>query len=475
MSFVTLVALGLAFGYAAFQRGGVDQSDWNVALLAIGLTGSVHFLWRFRQKVPRLDPLAIAFALAFLFLVGLQLVPLPVGLVRILSPKRVELLEASAPFTGAVPSSTTLSATPAATLNYLLTVAAYLLVFLLVRDICLRLERWPWAVVWPILIVTGLEAALGLYQSSLGGAAAIATGTYANRDHYAGLLEMALPLAAVYGFSVFQSDQEGFVSRVAPALKASLLFAIAGVMLVAIILSLSRMGFLASLTGLLVAGCGIAIVRGTRVDYTAEVPLWRRLAPAAAVVFVIVAGFLLLPTNALIARFATLANTDEVSVVVRSQIWRDTVGLIKDYPLFGCGMGGYESCFLRYKTVAPMFTIQYAHNDYLQVLAEMGVTGFAAGLLFIFRLLQKTVHGCIYAHSVDERDLAIACLASMIAMLLHSVVDFNMYVPANGLVFAWIAGMAGVNLRRTPRRQAERGKQSKGPKVARTVQSVPAE
>jgi len=41
--------------------------------------------------------------------------------------------------------------------------------------------------------------------------------------------------------------------------------------------------------------------------------------------------------------------------------------------------------------------------------------------------------------------LAIGCLASMIAMLLHSLVDFNMYVPANGMVFAWVAGIASMH------------------------------
>ncbi len=102
---------------------------------------------------------------------------------------------------------------------------------------------------------------------------------------------------------------------------------------------------------------------------------------------------------------------------------------------------------MRFKTVAPMKTVDYAHNDYLQVQAEMGVIGFLAGLLLVGRLLQQTVRGARNARSVDERYLALACVASMTAMLLHSLVDFNMYVPANGMVFAWIAGIASIHAR----------------------------
>ena len=95
-----------------------------------------------------------------------------------------------------------------------------------------------------------------------------------------------------------------------------------------------------------------------------------------------------------------------------------------------------------------MYTVDYAHNDYLQVLAEFGIFGFLSGLFFVIRLIQKTLRGVVYATSIDVRCISIACLASLTAILLHSLVDFNLYVPANGLVVAWIAGIAGVHLDR---------------------------
>jgi hypothetical protein len=75
------------------------------------------------------------------------------------------------------------------------------------------------------------------------------------------------------------------------------------------------------------------------------------------------------------------------------------------------------------------------------------VIGFLAGLVFVGGLLRQAVRGVRSARSVDERYLAIACTTSMTVMLLHSMVDFNMYVPANGMVFAWVAGIASTHPR----------------------------
>jgi O-antigen ligase len=220
----------------------------------------------------------------------------------------------------------------------------------------------------------------------------------------------------------------------------------AALLLIAIVFSLSRMGFFCALAALVVAAALTLTVRGWRDDERVEAPLWRRALPAAIVAVVVLAGVLVLPSAALVSRFSDLAHTEDITADTRAQLWRDTVPLIKDYPLFGCGFGAYESCFYKYKTVAPMSTADFAHNDYLQVLAELGIVGFAAGLTFVLRILFGVGRNVLYAHSIDERCRSIACVAAMTAMLLHSIVDFNMYVPANAMVFAWIAGVASASL-----------------------------
>ena len=100
-------------------------------------------------------------------------------------------------------------------------------------------------------------------------------------------------------------------------------------------------------------------------------------------------------SDPLVARFADFAQTESISADTRAQIWRDTFVLIRHYPITGCGIGAYESCLLEYKTVAPMSTVDYAHDDYLQVLAEAGVIGFVAGLIFVLRIFQRTARAAI--------------------------------------------------------------------------------
>jgi O-antigen ligase len=329
---------------------------------------------------------------------------------------------------------------PYETAEYLLTLAGYAAVLLLLRDFTLRGSRRSWPAVWPLLIIGGIEAILGLYQASAS-PNAFATGTYASRDHSAGLLEMIFPFAVTYPLAILQREERQFTSPLLRTLAACGLLGLAIVLLAAIIQSLCRMAFLASLAALFVVAMLTLASRRSSGDSKGPSG-WRKLRPAATVAAVLLLGFLVLQTDAMMGRFTELASSDKVSADARGEIWRNTVDLIKAFPLFGCGLGGYQSGLLRFQTVAPLKTVNYAHNDYLQVQAEMGIVGLLVGLLFVGRLLQQTVAGVRKAPSVEERYLAIACAASMTAMLLHSLVDFNMYVPANGMVFAWVAGIA---------------------------------
>jgi len=445
MNIAGAILLGLTLAYACLQRAGVVANEWNLCVLAVGVIAAAHFLIP-RRRIPRTDHMLTVCIAIVLAVAAAQLAPLPLGLIRVLSPARFNLIRAAAPVAGGMPQFARLSAVPYASAEALLGLGAYILVFLLVRELALRLHRYPWALAWPLIVVAVLEALIGFLQA-YGQGGAQATGTYNSRDHYAGLLEMVLPFAAMYAVAILRRGQRpGGLSAIA-ALQACGMMVAAALLLAGIVFAISRMGFFCALAGLLVAGLLTLSVRGWRDDDDPR-PLWRRALPAAIVVAVILAGVFILPSAALVSRFSELAHTDDITADTRAQLWRDTVPLIKDYPWLGCGFGAYESCFYRYKTVAPMSTADYAHNDYLQVLAELGVIAFAAGIAFVLRILLGAGRNVLYAHSIDERCRSIACVAAITAMLLHSVVDFNMYVPANAMVFAWILGIASVALAR---------------------------
>jgi O-antigen ligase len=153
-------------------------------------------------------------------------------------------------------------------------------------------------------------------------------------------------------------------------------------------------------------------------------------------------AFIFLPPDQLIERFAQLASSDHFKSETRLQLWKETLRLLSDYPVFGCGAGGYESAFLTYQDVVPLTAVEYAHNDYLQWVAELGVIGFliAAALVALF------VHASVLAwrsHPTPAgRMVALACFASFAALLIHSIVEFQSFIPANALMMSWIAGIA---------------------------------
>jgi O-antigen ligase len=426
-----LCGLGLAFGYAVFQYGGILPDDWRISLLAIGCV-SLSFWSRPRRRdaPPPLDTLSRGLLAALFFLAVLQVIPLPLAILKIISPARAELLAAAEPFLGTV-STATLSVQPAATVEYIFRLAAYVLVFLMLRDLGWRFRDKPFWPVAPILAIAWLEALLGIVQAHLGGVNAIASGTYPNRNHFAGLLAMTLPFAVAAAVAVYKNGKSKFETPAAPALAACGLLGVGATLLVGILFSLSRMGFLAALGGLLALGV-LAVSSGK--------PGWRTWVPLVALLLVSALAFIFLPTDQLIARFADLAATDDISGDTRSQVWGDTLRLIEAYPVFGCGLGGYESALMRFKSAAPMNAVDYAHNDYLQTAAEFGVPGLLVLLALGGSVISRAVRAS--ARPDSARYIAIACIGAFAAIALHSLVDFNLYIPANAMLLAWIAGLA---------------------------------
>lgn len=451
MNLVTISLLGLVLGFAAFQKAAADLRDWNYCLVALGVIAVFHFAPRRTEKVPRLDAWAVYSLATVLGLAVLQVMPLPSPVVGLLSPVRLELFQAAQAIAGAGSGSwLTLSALPKLSMQYILVLAGYTVVFLVVRDATLRLKDNAWVAAWPLLLVAAAEALLGVAQWASGATVASgASGTYASRDHYVGLLEMVLPFAALYPVVILRSEETRYEVPAGAAMKAAGVAGAGALILGGILFSLSRMGFVCALVALVTAALGGLFASR---DPEQGSPI-RTIISMIAITAVICGGMWLLLNGDFLGRFASLADSGVAADETRTGIWRDTTGLIRDYPLFGCGLGGFESCFQRYKKVAPMLTIDYAHNDYLQVLAEFGLLGFLAGLVFVLRVVQRAAKGFLWGRDVPGRLLALAALAGMLAMLLHSLVDFNMYVPANGMVYAWIAGIAGVNLRKRKSRE----------------------
>ena len=88
-----------------------------------------------------------------------------------------------------------------------------------------------------------------------------------------------------------------------------------------------------------------------------------------------------------------------------------------------------------------MLTDDFAHNDYLQLLAELGWVGFAIGATLAFSVVRMAVQRAVRSADPEARYFALACAGALAAILVHSFADFNFYIPANAMLLAWIAGM----------------------------------
>ena len=204
------------------------------------------------------------------------------------------------------------------------------------------------------------------------------------RNHYAGLLEMILPFSAVPALAAFASS-ESMANRqwrdgIAKILLVCVGIALTALLFAAILSSLSRMGFVRLI--------GIAGFRRVYRTYP-EVALTQSAWAIATAAGVTVLLGVLLPSAQLVARFGDLEKYGND----RAPAWRDTLKLIEAYPAVGCGLGAYESSFLEFKNSAPALTQDYAHNDYLQYLAEMGIVGFTLAFVPLGAIIFKLLRG----------------------------------------------------------------------------------
>ena len=454
-----LITLGGVLAYVAFEWGGAVRTGRYEYLLVLGLLAMVLSLGRPRDEWAPLPGGIVRWTVAlFPAYVLMQVVPLPVSLVRVLSPARAEGV-AALDLIGAKVNLTSLSVSPAATFQSFLLVCGYVIIFLLVRELTWRFADSCWLAIWPIVAIGALEAGLGLCQYFGGTGEQVRWGTYVNHNHYAGFLEMALPFAVVYPVALLRRARGGGHSLppdtrhleparlrrarsrghspVAPALAACGVWALAGLMFAGIVHSFSRMGFIATLFSLFVMG---TLAFGTRQLSWVASSRKRQGGAVGLVAALVLAGFVFLPPDRLILRFAQLVSTDPTGGG-RAQLWAETIPLIGAYPVFGCGLGGYETAFWRFKVSGPLLTDDFAHNDYLQLLAELGLVGFAIGATLAFSVVRMAVRRAVRSADPGARYFAVACAGALAAILLHSLADFNLYIPANAMLLAWIAGM----------------------------------
>jgi O-antigen ligase len=438
---LTYFLMTASLAAAVFSKGGVYPSQWEWSALGISLAACLSVLAGSRRQGRRGHPLGVTLLILLLGWILLQLVPLPASLVAQLSPARWNVVSAARDAAGRDHDSwLALSVAPAATMERLVDVLPAMAAFVAAREMGWWWGARMWLTVAPIVAIAWLESLLGLIQfyfmRMAGGAAASATGTYVNRNHFAGLMEMAFPVAIMWAIYTWRKGITRLNQPAGPAFRASALCAVAACLLIAIIVSLSRMGFLSTLAA--VSLTALSLPASQRVGDFGRRRWWLWIIPIVVPLGIVV----FLSTQEMAFRFADLAATEDISKDTRMEIWTDTAQLVKAYKWTGCGLGAYEHCLYPFKTVAPTNTVEFAHNDYLQILSEVGVPGGLLILAVAGWILSRLLSVVLFMRGGKNWELAVGLLAVFLALGLHSLADFNLYIPANALALAWLGGIA---------------------------------
>ena len=139
-------------------------------------------------------------------------------------------------------------------------------------------------------------------------------------------------------------------------------------------------------------------------------------------------------------------DTLEVSAGKRSAMRKDTWRLFLDHPVLGTGLGTFEMVFPPYDSLYDGKVVNHAHNDYLEALAETGLVGGLCCLWFLGVLLRNSLKGLAELGTSFGSVLNLSGLVACSGFLVHSLVDFNLHVPANALLFFVCVHLAVVRL-----------------------------
>jgi O-antigen ligase len=275
-----------------------------------------------------------------------------------------------------------------------------------------------------------------------------ATGTYVNHNHFAGLLEMLLPFAiALALFHFAQSWRQAcrarhrsvlrtFVERLGDPemIKGLLLFSIALVLVLAILFSLSRMGTISMLVSLCLMGCLVCAGK-FKSGISALLILILLGSGAVATVW--------MGASPVLEHFEQLAGNEVVGQGSQGRLalWKDTLQLIRRHPSTGVGLGSFEHAFTQVQSIRVTYSAEHVHNDYLEFAADLGIPATAVLLIGIFWILGRILLASRQSDSSLGRALALGSLGGSGAILFHSLADFNLHIPANGVVFAVILAM----------------------------------
>jgi O-antigen ligase len=322
------------------------------------------------------------------------------------------------------------TANPFLTRLELMRLAAYFIVFFLCAQVFQERADLV-TVAWFLVVMGFLVALLGIaqYFTSEGTLywfrplpeGGDVFGPYVNRNHFAGFVELTAPVGV--SLLVFRGLRRD-------------LFLMVGLLTIipigALILSASRGG----IVSFAVAMGVLALLARTR--RRRESP---RIIAIGAVALAAVVLILWLGPGKAIERIST-TRAGDVTLLRRASMFRGAENIFLDHPFKGAGLGTLVSVYPRYETVYDGHVVDHVHNDYIEALAETGLLGGLCGSAFLWLLFREARRTFSAEQGHFSRALHAGAIATVCGLLIHSLVDFNLHIPSNALLFLLQAYLA---------------------------------
>ncbi|MGH8765410.1 MAG: O-antigen ligase family protein, partial [Burkholderiales bacterium] len=436
--------------WAPFPLG--SNRIWAWTILEIGLFLAAA-LWVIGWMQRRHGSLALlrtarpAFVLlgAWLAYLALQWTPLPPALVHVLSPQATELQSLAAAYRG--DAWMTLSIQPNASFAFWLKSCAWTTAFFLALALAHTRERAQ--LIATTVVFAGVAQAIYATLMHLSGTdleifgariphSGRASGGFVNANHLAGFLEMTLALgiglmvgslreAGPRSWRQFWRDTVALLISPKAILRLALV-----IMVVALVLTRSRGGNSAFFTSLLAAG-GIALVLSRYATRNTVI----LIASLIAIDLLIVGSWFGVERT-----MQRIEQTTVQDVSARQDPTMYALQIARDYPIFGAGAGTFHTAFTRYRGPDIRSFYDHAENDYAQFLVETGAIGTL--IIGCLPLLALGLSILALARRRDPlaRGFAFGALMGIIAIGIHSAVDFNLQIPANAFLFMVLLAFA---------------------------------
>jgi O-antigen ligase len=237
-------------------------------------------------------------------------------------------------------------------------------------------------------------------------------GPYVDCDHFAGFMELIVPVGmSLVAFRGVREEQIVFAG------------VLTLVPIIALVLTASRGGIVS-----LVFELGLLAVlmreRKTRFQGVALV----------VILLIALASLGWLGAGKVLDRI-TSSHVGGLSADRRVTMLRGAWHIFVDHPVAGTGLGTLVAAYPKYETLYDGKIVDHVHDDYAEALAETGVTGGLCGVIFLVMLFRESKRRLTEEQSTFSRAIHVAGTVGCAGLLVHSFVDFNLHIPANGLIF----------------------------------------